>query len=333
MKKHIKILFLTTVLLVGCTPDTEEIRIIRTEEIKKPNIVSPTVDLTKVVVLFEDKEQSYELYRDPNTKMIEEQVFSFAPKFTKRSLEEGEFVKLKLVVKHNNEYQSFLPQEAYIIEKGEAISSEDKGFIVKLKADAFKDATKYQEDKEYVLSFGVQVSDVSPKDLPILGIEEVIYQIKVKITEFKFPEGDNIEEVSDITGAMLTDFQLSSNYAQDHLGKLTDGYSWTNWWVNTNNPNIFLKATFSEPKLVRGVKIKTPRRSWSNKFLGGVDITVLPGNGSVKTFYQGTYTHTNNVTGEIVLKFIQPITIKEIKLHNFKKGGDQYVDINELEFY
>ncbi|WGU71254.1 hypothetical protein QIU18_05015 [Capnocytophaga canimorsus] len=60
-----------------------------------------------MVVLFEDKEQSYELYRDPNTKMIEEQVFSFAPKFTKRSLEEGEFVKLKLVVKHNNEYQSF----------------------------------------------------------------------------------------------------------------------------------------------------------------------------------------------------------------------------------
>lgn len=330
MKKYIKSLFFAGILLAGCMPDTEELRVIRTEELKKPDITPPTVDLTKVVVLFAEKEQSLELYRDPENKLVAEKVFSFIPKFTKRNLEEGESIKLRLVAKHNNSYQLFLPQETYSVEKGEVASGTDGAFAVKLKADAFKDVTKYQNDKEYVLSFGIEVAESIPNDLPILGVEEAIYQIKIKLTDFKFPEGDNVEVAESIDGAKLTNFEFSSNYATSHLYKLTDGRSWTNWWVDTNNQNIFLKATFSEATLVKGVKFDT----WngSGKFLGGVSISVLPSKGE-QTFYQGTYVHTNNSTGEVILKFVEPIDVKEIKLYDFKKGGNQYIDIYEIEFY
>ncbi|MDO5105975.1 hypothetical protein [Capnocytophaga sp.] len=332
MKKYIIGFFTASVLLSGCTPEVEELRTIRKEELKKPKTDAPSVDLTKTVVIFKTKETSGELYRDPDTFLIGEANYSFAPDFTKRILEEGETIKLKLVPKQD------VNTQAITIKKGEITSGANQMFEVALKADAFKDTQKYQVGKEYTFSFGVEVVEAMPANLPIAGVEDAVYQIKVKLTDSNFPEGDNIEETYEIPEAEdpLSNFTFSSNYKPDHLHKLTDGNSFgNNWWIDTDITSIFLKATFDKPTLVRGFVIYTADAlAGSGSNLGGMNVAVSAvQGGKTKTYQQGKYAPRYTSGGELIFKFKKPVEITEIQFDNFKKGGNRYINIYEIEFY
>ncbi len=328
MMKRIYLLgALTAVLAVSCTPETKELDILKQPTSPTPQVSNPPVDLTKTFAVFTPNEKEESIFRDPTTKLIGATTFSFAPKFTKRPLKSGENINLK-IEQEKVGYERTLPEGSFTIDKAETSSTASESFTVTLKPEALKTLDITQE---YVLRFRLKITSTTPADLPAFtSNDDSVYRIKITFTEVSFPEGDNVEITEDAPIRLIegSKYTFESNYASTHLNKIKDGSYSSNWWVDTRQ-EVYLTAKFTEETLVQGVII-AQKFGWDNKYVGGVDISASPD--GVKYYAQGSYTY-DKFRRKIYLKFKEPLKVKEIKLDNFKKYQNHYIDIYEVEFF
>ena len=328
MKKIYLLGVLTAAALsVACTRDSKELDILKEPTPTPPVVSNPPVDLSKTIISFSPSEISEKVFRDPNTKLIEDTSFSFAPKYLQRVLATGESVTLK-IEKEQVGYERSLPDGAYTVEKAE-ISSANAGeqFKVTLKPEALKEI---DITKEYTLRFRMKIASKTPQDLAVeTATDDGAYRIKISFVEESFPkDGNNLEEVDSASSSIIDDeeYEFESNYAPDHLSKLKNSYQ--NWWVDGDRDDIYLVAKFGDVTEVNGIVITQPRSDI--KTLEGVDISASPDG---TTYYpQGSYTRSS-YKQKIYLKFKKPIKVKKIKFTNFKKHNDRYIDIYRVQFF
>lgn len=328
MKKIYLLGVLTAAALsVACTRDSKELDILKEPTPTPPVVSNPPVDLSKTIVSFSPSEISEKVFRDPNTKLIEDTSFSFAPKYLQRVLATGESVTLK-IEKEQVGYERSLPDGAYTVEKAE-ISSANAGeqFKVTLKPEALKEI---DITKEYTLRFRMKIASKTPQDLAVeAATDDGAYRIKISFVEDSFPkDGNNLQEIENTSSPTINDddYEFESNYAENHLNKLKNSYS--NWWVDGEDNSIYLIANFTDETEVNGIVISQPRSDI--KTLEGVDISASPDG---TTYYpQGSYTRSS-YKQKIYLKFKKPIKVKKIKFTNFKKHNDRYIDIYRVQFF
>lgn len=328
MMKRIYLLgALTAVLAVSCTPETKELDILKQPTPPTPQVSNPPVDLTKTFAVFTPNEKEESIFRDPTTKLIGATTFSFTPKFTKRPLKSGENINLK-IEQEKVGYERTLPEGSFTIDKAETSSTASESFSVTLKPEALKTLDITQE---YVLRFRLKITSTTPADLPAFtSNDDSVYRIKITFTEASFPEGDNVEITDEAPNGRIdsSKYTFESNYASTHLNKIKDGNYSSNWWVDTRQ-EVYLTAKFTEETLVQGIII-AQKFGYENKYLGGVDVSASPD--GVKYYAQGSCT-TDRFKRRIYLKFKEPLKVKEIKLDNFKKYQNNYIDIYEVEFF
>lgn len=329
MKKIYLLGVLTAVLVVSCTPDTKELETLKKPEVTTPQVSNPPVDLSKTVVVFSPNETVEKIFRDPTTKTISATTFSFAPTYAKRALQSGEVVNLTITHEKVG-YERSLPEGSFSIDVANLSSATaSAAFKVSLKPEAFKTLDITQQ---YVLRFRVKVTNTTPADAPVItSNDDSVYRIKISFVEEKFPEGDNIEVVDDQTSQNLDKklYTFESNYQPNHLSKLKDGNYNTNWWVNTNQNDIYLIANFSQETLVKGIIITQNTRR-DEKTIREVNVSATPDGD--KYYSQGIYKR-DMYRGYIYLQFKKPIKVKKIKLDNFKRHDNQYIDIYQVEFF
>lgn len=339
MKKIYTIGLLATAVVAGCTPETAELKVLRVEQPAQPTGIPTTpVDLSNTVVTFLTQEQAVEVYRDSDTKLIEDGIsFEFAPIATKRQLKIGEDASVQ-IIPITSQYERVLPEASYSIDVNQVTLLGADKFKVSLKTDAFKEL---DITKEYSLLFKLKILSTTPADVPVITAEKEekdIYRIKLKFTEEKYPQGDNIEvETSPTTGAFAKNtYTLESNYQPSHLSKIKDGsvVPGVAWWVDTNlsgDSKVYLNITFTEEKTIKGIKFTSGvSRKMSN--LKELTVTALPKGAGQVEYVQGVYTTTRPVS-TIYIKFKEPIKTKMLRLDNFKALSGQYVDFYEIDFY
>lgn len=327
MKKIYLLGVLTAALSVACTRDSKELDILKEPTPTPPVVTNPPVDLSKTIISFSPSEITEKVFRDPDTKLIDDTSFSFAPKYLQRTFVSGEVVTLK-IEKEQVGYERSLPDGAYTVEKAE-ISSANAGdqFKVTLKPEALKEI---DITKEYTLRFRMKIVSKTPENLSAeTATDDGAYRIKISFVEDSFPkDGNNLEETDSTSSSIIDDdeYEFESNYAPTHLSKLKNSYS--NWWVDGEDSSIYLIANFTDETEVNGIVISQP---WSDtKTLKGVDISASPDG---TTYYpQGSYTRSV-YKQKIYLRFKKPITIKKIKFTNFKKQNDRYIDIYRVQFF
>ncbi|GIZ16356.1 hypothetical protein [Capnocytophaga catalasegens] len=333
MKRYLLGLLAVTIA-TNCTPETEELKVLREEKPASPkNIDAPPVDLSYTIVVFSPSEQQKRINRDPSTKLIGDYSFSFAPTFSKRAIQAGESAVLQ-IESITSQYERTLPTSSYTIDKAQ-INSMQSGeeFKVTLKKDAFKDL---DITKEYTILLQMKIFSKTPSHFPIKTEDKSdIYRIKLTFTdEEPFPEGDNIEVVDDVQqqniDRKLYDFE--SNYQPNHLSKLKDGLFSENWWIDVRRDDIYLIAKFQEDKkLIKGVKITLKSSYYGQPYkIGSVNISASP---DEKQYYkQGTYTY-DKLRETLIIQFKKPIETKTIKFTNFKAISGNYINIYEMEFF
>lgn len=339
MKKIYIIGLLATGIVASCTPEPQELKVLRVEQPAQPKgIANAPIDLSNTIVAFSPQEQLAEVYRDSNTKLVDSDIsFEFAPTVTKRQLKIGEDASVQ-IVPITSQYERVLPETSYTIDVNQVTLSGTEKFKVSLKTDAFKDL---DITKEYSLLFKLKIASVTPADAPIITAEKEekdIYRIKLKFTEEKYPQGDNIMVgTSPTTEAFPKNaYNLESNYKPEHLSKIRDGVaSQTNsWWVDTQRSGtsaVYLNIIFTEEKTIKGIKLTSGAGSRRSTFKG-VKVTALPKGAGDVEYEQGTY-NTTTSTNVVYLKFKESIKTKMLRLDNFKALSGQYVDFYEIDFY
>lgn len=337
LNKQIIAIVSVAMMLGSCTPDTKELRVLKEEKITLPktdNAAKPPLDLSYTIVGLSETEKSVQVFRDPETKRLRDEdnhTFTFAPRFSKRKLREGEEVIIKIAPAESTTERT-LPAESFIINRDQISSTETNGiFSLELKKDAFADV---EINQEYVILLQAQILAKTPEDLSVKtkNDEPLFHKIKIVFIGDSFPKDNNVEVAERSFGGSAISsrtFSFDSNYAQKHLGKLTDGRTYENWWVSSENPENYLQANFREVTQVQGIKIILKDR---NKSLGGVKIYASPD--GVAEFYQGQYTLTGGKHKEnVYIRFSKPIDVKTIKFIEFQRFASSTINIYEIEFY
>ncbi len=131
----------------------------------------------------------------------------------------------------------------------------------------------------------------------------------------------------------------SSEYASSHLWKLNDMVdgkpnvsSNSNWWVSlVTETDTGLTVTFTSSEVaINGFKITTADRT---KMLGGATIYEASGNKFVRL--EGVKFTVDKTKGFVYVKFAQPVKTKYLFIGDWAPydAGQQYVNINDIEFY
>lgn len=165
-------------------------------------------------------------------------------------------------------------------------------------------------------------------DTPIL--------VTIEVSDYGIPDNNQIEEISNYSGTLIesSSYSFSSNYAQGHLWKLSDGRTDNgNWWIDTHLEDdnaVYLLATFNAPTLIKGIKItqKTP-----NKKVQALVAYASEKNQNSSYKSQGEFESVSSTPDVLYLKFKKPIKAQYLMLSYFGNSEDQYIDIQELEFF
>ena len=165
-------------------------------------------------------------------------------------------------------------------------------------------------------------------DTPIL--------VTIEVSDYGIPDNNQIEEISNYSGTLIesSSYSFSSNYAQGHLWKLSDGRTDNgNWWIDTHLEDdnaVYLLATFNAPTLIKGIKItqKTP-----NKKVQALVAYASEKNQNSSYKSQGEFESVSSTPDVLYLKFKKPIKAQYLMLSYFGNSEGQYIDIQELEFF
>ena len=131
----------------------------------------------------------------------------------------------------------------------------------------------------------------------------------------------------------------SSQYASGHLWKLNDMLADgkpnvspnSNWWINLTAENTDLTVTFASSEVaINGFKITTADKT---KMLGGATIYAALGGNYVQL--EGVKFTVDKTKGLVYVKFAQPVKTKYLLIDYWAPydAGQQYVNINDIEFY
>lgn len=340
MKKIYTLGLLASIIGTSCTPETEELKVLREE---KPsanmNVSNPPVDLSYTVVTFLSSQVEKEVRRDIDTKLIDDTSFSFAPSLINREVQSGESVVLEISAT-TSQYERTLPESSYTIEKNQVnTANSGEEFKVTLKNDAFKDL---DITNGYAILLQMKIVSATPSEFPVKIVEKgAIYKIKLNFVEkAKFPEGDNIEILTAApspapTLIAKTGYSFESNYASGHVNKLKDNdYTGGTWWIkddatDSNGHLPYLYATFNQPTVVKGIKIT--QHNNRTQYIGEMKIMATDKNDAEYDY--GTYTYNTSVGRVVYLQFKQPVEVRYLLFYDFKNNGNAYIDIHEIEFY
>jgi len=160
--------------------------------------------------------------------------------------------------------------------------------------------------------------------------------VTIEVSEYGIPDNNEIKQVSSYSGALIesSNYSFSSNYKQEHLGKLSDGRSDNgNWWIDTylkDDSTVYLLASFNTSTLIKGIKItqKTAGKRVQ-------ELVAYASETNQQSLYksQGEFVAEESTGSVLYLKFEKPIKAQYLMLSYFENSDNQYIDIHELEFF
>ncbi len=214
-----------------------------------------------------------------------------------------------------------LPADAYTLENNSVVLKKgEKEARITLKFNKEKFLT-LDRTKEYALPLIMQLKEGEAKIVNYYVLSIVIEDVEA------LPEGNNIE-VAQASGSTLgtNALSLKSNYRTDHLYKLNDGSSYSNWWVDADNePSVWLTVNLKETAKVKGFNIVTG--SYGKK-LSSVKVWASQ-DGGVTFVEQGVVSGVER-DYTVRVSFKTPIQINALKFTDFK-GESRWIDLHEIE--
>ena len=186
----------------------------------------------------------------------------------------------------------------------------------------------------YVVPFKLMVYDASGMghkvlDTPIL--------LNIEVGDEGIPTDNEVEVSTDYSVTMMNSskYSFETNYMPGHVEKMHDGNLYGNpWWIDTSidedsDDSPYVYVHFTSKTLINGIRIT---QNTSEKRIGQVFIYAVTDEGSY--IHQGTYDASGSQKPRFLyIKFKKPIKASKLYLAYFRNSDNQYIDINEMQFF
>ena len=186
----------------------------------------------------------------------------------------------------------------------------------------------------YVVPFKLMAYDASGMghkvlDTPIL--------LNIEVGDEGIPTDNEVEVSTDYRFTMMNSskYSFETNYMPGHVEKMHDGNLYGNpWWIDTSidedsDDSPYVYVHFTSKTLINGIRIT---QNTSEKRIGQVFIYAVTDEGSY--IHQGTYDASGSQKPRFLyIKFKKPIKASKLYLAYFRNSDNQYIDINEMQFF
>lgn len=186
----------------------------------------------------------------------------------------------------------------------------------------------------YVVPFKLMAYDASGMghkvlDTPIL--------LNIEVGDEGIPTDNEVEVSTDYSVTMMdsSKYSFETNYMPGHVEKMHDGNLYGNpWWIDTSidedsDDSPYVYVHFTSKTLINGIRIT---QNTSEKRIGQVFIYAVTDEGSY--IHQGTYDASGSQKPRFLyIKFKKPIKASKLYLAYFRNSDNQYIDINEMQFF
>ena len=186
----------------------------------------------------------------------------------------------------------------------------------------------------YVVPFKLMAYDASGMghkvlDTPIL--------LNIEVGDEGIPTDNEVEVSTDYSVTMMNSskYSFETNYMPGHVEKMHDGNLYGNpWWIDTSidedsDDSPYVYVHFTSKTLINGIRIT---QNTSEKRIGQVFIYAVTDEGSY--IHQGTYDASGSQKPRFLyIKFKKPIKASKLYLAYFRNSDNQYIDINEMQFF
>ena len=186
----------------------------------------------------------------------------------------------------------------------------------------------------YVVPFKLMAYDASGMghkvlDTPIL--------LNIEVGDEGIPTDNEIKVSTNYNVTMMNSskYSFETNYMPGHVEKMHDGNLYGNpWWIDTSidedsDDSPYVYVHFTSKTLINGIRIT---QNTSEKRIGQVFIYAVTDEGSY--IHQGTYDASGSQKPRFLyIKFKKPIKASKLYLAYFRNSDNQYIDINEMQFF
>lgn len=186
----------------------------------------------------------------------------------------------------------------------------------------------------YVVPFKLMAYDASGMghkvlDTPIL--------LNIEVGDEGIPTDNDVEVSTDYSVTMMdrSKYSFETNYMPDHIQKMHDGNLYGNpWWIDTSidedsDDSPYVYVHFTSKTVINGIRIT---QNTTEKRIGQVFIYAVTDEGAF--VHQGTYDASGSQKPRFLyIKFKKPIKASKLYLGYFRNTDNQYIDINEMQFF
>ncbi|WP_278638429.1 DUF1735 domain-containing protein [Capnocytophaga sputigena] len=186
----------------------------------------------------------------------------------------------------------------------------------------------------YVIPFKLMAYDASGTghkvlDTPIL--------LNIEVGDEGIPTDNDVEVSTDYSVTMMdrSKYSFETNYMPDHIQKMHDGNLYGNpWWIDTSidedsDDSPYVYVHFTSKTVINGIRIT---QNTTEKRIGQVFIYAVTDEGAF--VHQGTYDASGSQKPRFLyIKFKKPIKASKLYLGYFRNTDNQYIDINEMQFF
>ena len=186
----------------------------------------------------------------------------------------------------------------------------------------------------YVVPFKLMAYDASGTghkvlDTPIL--------LNIEVGDEGIPTDNDVEVSTDYSVTMMdrSKYSFETNYMPDHIQKMHDGNLYGNpWWIDTSidedsDDSPYVYVHFTSKTVINGIRIT---QNTTEKRIGQVFIYAVTDEGAF--VHQGTYDASGSQKPRFLyIKFKKPIKASKLYLGYFRNTDNQYIDINEMQFF
>ena len=186
----------------------------------------------------------------------------------------------------------------------------------------------------YVVPFKLMAYDASGTghkvlDTPIL--------LNIEVGDEGIPTDNDVEVSTDYSVTMMdrSKYSFETNYMPDHIQKMHDGNLYGNpWWIDTSidedsDDSPYVYVHFTSKTVINGIRIT---QNTTEKRIGQVFIYAVTDEGAF--VHQGTYDASGSQKPRFLyIKFKKPIKASKLYLGYFRNSDNQYIDINEMQFF
>ena len=166
-------------------------------------------------------------------------------------------------------------------------------------------------------------------DTPIL--------LNIEVGDEGIPTDNDVEVSTDYSVSMMdrSKYSFETNYMPDHIQKMHDGNLYGNpWWIDTSidedsDDSPYVYVHFTSKTVINGIRIT---QNTTEKRIGQVFIYAVTDEGAF--VHQGTYDASGSQKPRFLyIKFKKPIKASKLYLGYFRNTDNQYIDINEMQFF